>query len=107
MRAADAVALFCYQVKKWIGAFAAALGGLDTLVFAGGIGENASAVRSGICGGLEFLGIDLDQPSNAQNALLISSNASRVKVRVIHTDEELMIARSVVHALAIQKETAT
>jgi len=107
VRAAEAVALFCYQVKKWIGAFAAALGGLDTLVFAGGIGENASAVRSGICGGLEFLGIDLDQPSNAQNALLISSNASRVKVRVIHTDEELMIARSVVHALAIQKETAT
>ena len=107
VRAAEAVALFCYQVKKWIGAFAAALGGLDMLVFAGGIGENASTVRSRICNGLEFLGIDLDQTPNAQNALLISTDASRVKVRVIHTDEELMIARSVVHTLTTQQETST
>ena len=59
VRAAEAVALFCYQVKKWIGAFAAALGGLDTLVFAGGIGENAPTVRARICDGLGFLGIEL------------------------------------------------
>ena len=95
MRAAEAVALFCYQVKKWIGAFAAALGGLDTLVFAGGIGENAPLIRARICDGLGFLGIELDQKRNAENAPLISADAGRVKVRVIRTDEELMIARSV------------
>jgi len=107
VRAAEAIALFCYQVKKWIGAFAAALGGLDTLVFAGGIGENAAAVRSRICDGLGFLGIDVDQTRNTQNAILISTDVGRVKVRVIHTDEELMIARSVVHAIATQQETST
>ena len=99
VRAAEAVALFCYQVKKWIGAFAAALGGLDTLVFAGGIGENAPLVRERICDGLGFLGIELDQKRNAKNALLISPDAGRVKVRVIRTDEELMIARSVTRVL--------
>jgi acetate kinase len=95
MRAAEAVALFCYQVMKWIGAFAAALGGLDTLVFAGGIGENAPPVRERICDGLGFLGIELDRECNAKSAPLISSGIGRVKVRVIRTDEELMIARSV------------
>ncbi len=65
VRAAEAVALFCYQVKKWIGAFAAALGGLDTLVFAGGIGENAPLVRARICDGLGFLGIELEEKRNA------------------------------------------
>ncbi len=99
VRAAEAVAFFCYQVKKWIGSFAAALGGLDTLVFAGGIGENAPLVREQICDGLGFLGIELDQKRNAENALLISHDASRPEVRVIHTDEELMIARSVAHVL--------
>jgi acetate kinase len=99
VRAAEAVALFCYQVKKWIGAFAAALGGLDTLVFAGGIGENAPLVRERICGGLGFLGIELNQKRNAKNAPLISPDAGRVKVRVIRTDEELMIARSVTRVL--------
>jgi acetate kinase len=94
-RAADAVAMFCYQVKKWIGAFAAALGGLDTLVFAGGMGENAPFVRARICDGLGFLGIELDEKKNAANAGVISAETSRVSVRVIHTDEELMIARSV------------
>jgi acetate kinase len=107
VRAAEAIALFCYQVKKWIGAFAAVLGGPDMLVFAGGIGENAPTVRSRICDGLKFLGIELDQTRNAQNAPLISTDAGRVKVRVIHTDEELMIARSVVQALATQQETST
>src|ERR1700675_3143087 len=88
-RAAEAVALFCYQIKKWIGAFAAALGGLDTLVFAGGIGENAPLVRTRICDGLGFLGIALDRPRNAKNAPLISPDAGRVAVRVIRTDEEV------------------
>lgn len=95
VRAAEAVALFCYQVKKCIGSFAAALGGLDTLVFAGGIGENAPTVRSRICSELGFLGIELDEVRNAANECLISSAVSRVKVRMIRTDEELMIAKTV------------
>ena len=95
VRAAEAVALFCYQVKKWIGAFAAALGGVDTLVFAGGIGEHAPLVRERICEGLSFLGIELDASRNAEAADVISTDASRATVRVIRTDEELMIARSV------------
>ncbi|MGD0004765.1 MAG: acetate/propionate family kinase [Anaerolineaceae bacterium] len=99
VRAAEAVALFCYQVKKWIGAFAAALGGLDTLVFAGGIGENASVVRARICDGLGFLGIQLDEKQNAANAAVISTQTSRVAVRVMHTDEECMIAKSVCRVL--------
>lgn len=99
VRAAEAVALFCYQIRKWIGAFAAALGGLDTLVFAGGIGENAPLVRARICAELGFLGIELDPQRNAKNAALISPDDDRVSVRVIHTDEALMIARSVAHLL--------
>jgi len=95
VRAAEAVALFCYQAKKWIGAFAAALGGVDTLVFAGGIGEHAALVRERICEGLSFLGIELDASRNAEAVGVISTDASRVTVRVIRTDEELMIARSV------------
>ena len=98
-RAAEAVALFCYQTKKWIGSFAAALGGLDTLVFAGGIGENAPLIRERVCDGLGFLGIELDQQRNPHNAPLISSGTSRVAVRVIRTDEELMIAKSVTRVL--------
>ena len=100
IRAAEAVALFCYQAKKWIGSFAAALGGLDTLVFAGGIGENAPLIRARICDGLGFLGIELDEPRNAGNAAVISTEASRVAVRVIPTDEDLIIARSVCRILA-------
>jgi acetate kinase len=99
VRAAEAVALFCYQVKKMIGAYAAALGGLDTLVFAGGIGENAPKVRSRICTGLGFLGIELEEKRNAASAALISTDESRVAVRVIHTDEEWMIAKSVCRVL--------
>jgi acetate kinase len=101
VRAAEAVALFCYQVKKWIGSFAAALGGLDTLVFAGGIGENSPVVRARICEGLDFLGIELDKSRNAKTAAVISKNSSRVTVRVIRTDEELMIARSVGRVLGL------
>jgi acetate kinase len=99
VRGAEAVALFCYQARKWIGAFAAALGGLDTLVFAGGIGENAPPVRERICDGLGCLGIELDLERNAKNAPLISPDAGRVTVRVIRTDEELMIARSAARVL--------
>ena len=95
VRAAEAVALFCYQAKKWVGSFAAALGGVDTLVFAGGIGENAPAVRSRICDGLDFLGISLDEARNAEAAGVISKADGPVTVRVIRTNEELMIARSV------------
>jgi acetate kinase len=101
VRAAEAVALFCYQVKKWIGSFAAAMGGLDTLVFAGGIGENAPVVRARICEGLGFLGIELEESQNAANAGVISTPASRVAVRVIHTDEEQMIAETVCRVLGI------
>jgi len=95
VRAAEAVALFCYQIKKWIGAFAAALGGLDTLVFAGGIGEKAPVVRARICDGLGFLGIELEEKANAANEGVISATASPVLVRVMRTDEELTIARAV------------
>jgi acetate kinase len=101
VRAAEAVALFCYQAKKWIGSFAAALGGLDTLVFTGGIGENAPLVRARICEGLSFLGIELNESRNAETAGVISTDASRATVRVIRTDEELMIARSVCRVLGL------
>jgi acetate kinase len=101
VRAAEAVALFCYQVKKWIGAFAAALGGLDTLVFAGGIGENAPAVRARICDGLGFLGIELGEKRNTANEGVISVATSRVAVRVIRTDEEQMIAKTVCSVLGL------
>jgi acetate kinase len=101
VRAAEAVALFCYQVKKWIGAFAAALGGLDTLVFAGGIGENAPTVRARICDGLGFLGIELEEKRNAANEGVISAETSRVAVRVIRTDEEPMIAKTVCRVLGL------
>jgi acetate kinase len=98
-RAADALALFCYQAKKWIGAYAAALGGLDTLVFAGGIGENAPVIRARICEGLGFLGITVEKNRNAKTAPVISRPGGRVVVRVMRTDEELMIARATCRVL--------
>jgi acetate kinase len=98
-RAADAVDLFCYRAKKYIGAYAAVLGGLDLLIFAGGIGEHAPAVRKRICEGLDFLGIRLDSAANDANAALISAGDSRVRVRVIETNEDLMIVRHVVSLL--------
>ncbi len=101
VRAAEAVDLFCYQVKKWIGAFAAALGGLNILVFAGGIGENAPAVRTRICDGLGFLGIELEDKRNAANEFVLSSAVSRVVVHMIRTDEELTIARTVCQVLEL------
>jgi acetate kinase len=99
-RAAEAVDLFCYQAKKWIGAFAAALGGLDMLVFSAGIGEHSAPIRARICEGLAFLGIELDDKRNRSHAAVISTDAGKVAVRVMHTDEELMIARLVTRLLA-------
>ena len=103
VRAAEAVDLFSYQARKWIGAFAAALGGLDTLVFAGGIGEHSPEVRAGICGGLEFLGLRLDAARNAASGAIVSAEGSRVAVRVIPTDEEVVIARTVCRVLGLEK----
>ena len=107
VRSAEAVALFCYQVKKFIGAFAAALGGLDTLVFAGGIGENAPVIRSRICADLGFLGIQLDRTRNASSEPVISAAAGRVDVRIIRTDEEVMIVKAVGRILDRTRTTHT
>jgi acetate kinase len=107
IRAAEAVALFCYRVATGIGAMAAALGGLDTLVFAAGIGENSAEVRRHICEGLGFLGLTLDPERNGAGAPLISRSDGRVAVRVIHTDEELMIARAVCALLPNRHSTPT
>jgi acetate kinase len=101
--AAEAIDLFCYRAKKYIGAYAAALGGLDALVFTGGIGERAPAIREDICNGLEFLGIQLDAAPNRANAAVISASDSRVNVRVIQTNEDLMIVQ---HAKAVLGQTA-
>jgi acetate kinase len=98
-RAADAVALFCYQAKKAVGAFAAVLGGVDTLVFSGGIGENSAEVRRRICEGLEFLGIEIDPGRNAAGEPVITRDGCRATVRVIRTDEELQIANTVTRLL--------
>jgi acetate kinase len=95
-RAAEAVELFCYRIKERIGALSAVLGGLDSLVFAGGIGENSAEIRRRACQGLEFLGIALDESRNAAGAPLISTDASPTRVRVIPTDEETMIARETI-----------
>jgi len=91
--AAQAVELFCYLARKALGALAAALGGLDTLVFTGGIGERAAPVRWAICRPLEHLGIRLDAQRNEGHAAIISTDESRCTVRVIPTNEDLMIAR--------------
>jgi acetate kinase len=99
---ARAVDIFCYQARKWIGAMAAALGGLDTLVFSGGIGENAAEVRGEICTGLECLGIRLDAARNGACEAVISNEKSSVNVRVIKTDEEMMIARATSQILQLK-----
>jgi acetate kinase len=101
-RAREAIAIFCYQAKKWIGAYTAALGGLDTLVFAGGIGENSAPVRQRICAGLQCIGIELDESRNLGHAACISSG--RVTVRVIRTDEESVIATLTAQCLGISTE---
>ncbi len=105
VRAAEAVELFCYQAKKWLGSFAAVLGGLDTLVFAGGIGEKSPVIRSRICKGLEFLGIELEERQNMANAPVISTKNGSTVVRVMHTDEEFMIAKIVKQTLNLNNES--
>ena len=96
--AAEAVELFCYLLRKHIGAFAAVLGGIDTLVFTGGIGEHAAPVREETCRGLEHLGIRIDHERNARHDPVISAAGSACTVRIVATDEDLMIAR---HARAL------
>src|SRR5215213_6249445 len=103
-RAAEAVALFCYQAKKFLGALAAALGGLDALVFTGGIGEHAATVRWRICEGIEFLGVKLDESRNAEHSSVISRDGTPMTVRVIPTDENLMVAR---HTRQLVRPTTT
>lgn len=99
-RAAEAVAMFCYHTRRWICSLAGALEGLDTLVFSGGIGENVAEIRTRVCAGLDFIGIELDPAQNAVHAAVISSPESRVVVRVIRTDEELIIAQNVARVLS-------
>ncbi len=101
-RAAEATALFCYQARKQLGAFAAALGGLDALVFAGGIGEHSPEARARICAGLECLGVRLDPAANAGNAATISAPGAAAAVFVIPADEEAVIARAAFGLLAEQ-----
>ena len=101
VRAKEAIEVFCYQTKKWIGSYSAALGGLDTLVFAGGIGENVPVIRSRICKGLEFLGVDIDENLNKANEGIISKKMGKVAVRIIRTDEEFMIAQQVSQMLKL------
>jgi acetate kinase len=103
-RAAEAVDLFCYRVKTGIGALTAALGGLDALVFSGGIGENSPEVRRRACDGLEFLGVQLDQARNEAGEPLISTPSSPVRVRVIPTDEEAVIAREAIRLVATSSD---
>ncbi len=98
--AALAVEIFCYQARKFIGALTAALGGLDLLVFTAGIGEKAAPVRETICARLDWLGVRLDAKRNAGNEEIISADDSRVRVRVMKTNEELMIARHTARVLA-------
>jgi acetate kinase len=100
-RAADAVALFCYVARKFLGGLVAVLGGLDTLVFTAGIGEHAAPVRERICAGLECFGAELDPERNAKHAPIISRDGSRAVVRVMTTDEDLMIARHVRRLLSV------
>ncbi|MGC9194972.1 MAG: acetate/propionate family kinase [Syntrophobacteraceae bacterium] len=102
--AAQAIELFCYIARKHIGALTATIGGLDTLVFTGGIGERAAVVRRLICQGLEYLGIRLDAEKNDAHAAIISDKKSPCTVRVIHTNEDLIIARHTVKLLFGHKE---
>ncbi len=107
-RAKYAFDIFVYKIKKYIGAYAAALGGLDVLVFTGGIGENAKEVREEVCKDLEFLGIEFDNEKNNKNETFISKDSSKVKVLRIPTNEELVIAMdtSSIAESMIQSESA-
>jgi acetate kinase len=99
-----AVSLFCHQAKKYLGALAAVLGGIDTLIFTAGIGENAPAIRWRICEGMEFLGIHLNPGRNDANAPIISLDGTPCTVRVMRTDEDLMIARHTYNEIVSREE---
>jgi acetate kinase len=94
--AAVAVEMFCYQISKYVGAYAAILNGLDTLVFTGGIGERAAEVREDVTRRMAFLGVELDPEANASHSQVISRSQSRCVVRIVPTNEDLMIARHTV-----------
>jgi acetate kinase len=102
--AAQAIALYCYLARKAFGGLVTVLGGLDTLVFTGGIGEHAAPIRARLCGDLDWLGLRLDAALNAAHAPVVSTADSRVTVRVIQTDEDLMLAT---HAQALLRESKT
>jgi acetate kinase len=111
-RAADAIGLFCYRARKYVGAFASVLGGIDTLVFTGGIGERSAAIRARICAGQAHLGITLDDAANASASgaamAVISAPDARVAVRVMRADEEAVIARDVLAYLRqLEPESAS
>lgn len=106
IRAAEAIDFFCYQCIKWIGAFTAVLGGLDTLIFSGGIGEHSPQIRDRIIKGLQFLGVKICELKNLKNEAIISTAISSASVRVMKTNEELMIAKLVVEVLNDSKDKA-
>jgi acetate kinase len=103
VRAELALEVFCYRIRKYIGAYAAAMGGLDAIVFTAGIGENSPVVRERVCRGLEFLGVELDPTKNASErgrAVDLASDSSRVRVLLVPTNEERMIAREILRVIA-------
>jgi acetate kinase len=102
-KAREAIDIFCYQIRKFIGAYAAVLGGLDLLVFTGGIGEHSAEIRAQICEGLEFLGIQVDLTRNAAGEMVVSPLDCRATVRAMATHEEAMIARQVRDLLAVRE----
>ena len=100
-----AISLFCYQAKKWIGSFAGVLDGLNTLVFSGGIGENCDSIRTRICAGLGFLGVELNQTLNSKHSTRISTDGTKVAVYMIRTDEELPMAKSAYRVIGMETST--
>jgi acetate kinase len=104
IHAAEAIELYCYTAQKSFGAFAAVLGGVDTIVFTGGIGEHAAPIREKICERLQHLGVQLDAERNGAGEPVISSAGSRVVVRVIRTDEELVIAKHIMRLLGERRK---
>ena len=105
--AVEAVNMFCYQAKKFLGSLIAVLGGLDSLVFTGGIGENSPPIRKRICENMEFFGIHLNADRNKENAAVISDDNSTVTVRVIKTNEQIMVARHTRDCLMKNKRKGT
>jgi acetate kinase len=103
LRAQLALAVFCYRIRKYVGAYAAAMGGLDAIVFTAGIGENSPVIRERVCRELGFLGVELDEAKNASErgrAVDLATASSRVRVLLIPTNEERMIARETMRIIA-------